>query len=147
MRILVATDGSRAGAAAVRFASKIAAHDPKSELIVLTVYFRPGTSGSPTGGATARESAERVLGEAARVTARSGRQRARFELVRARGGDHVPEAISRQADRMRVDLVVVGSEGRETLSEWVVGGTALRLIYIARRPVTVVRAPRRRLPS
>jgi hypothetical protein len=40
--------------------------------------------------------------------------------------------------------VVVGSEGRDTLDEWVVGGTALRLIYVARRPVTVVRAPRRR---
>jgi nucleotide-binding universal stress UspA family protein len=45
---------------------------------------------------------------------------------------------------MRADMVVVGSEGRDSLSEWIVGGTALRLIYVARRPVTVVRAPRRR---
>jgi len=42
---------------------------------------------------------------------------------------------------------VVGSEGRDTLSEWVLGGTALRLIYVAHRPVTVVRAPRRRKAS
>ncbi len=46
-----------------------------------------------------------------------------------------------------LDLVVVGSEGRDTLSEWVLGGTALRLIYVARRPVTVVRPPRRRKAS
>jgi nucleotide-binding universal stress UspA family protein len=58
--------------------------------------------------------------------------------------DEVPEAISRQADRIKADLVVIGSEGRDTLKEWVVGGTALRLIYVARQPVTVVRAPRRR---
>jgi nucleotide-binding universal stress UspA family protein len=58
--------------------------------------------------------------------------------------DRVPEAISREADRARADLVVIGSEGRDSLNEWVVGGTALRLIYVARRPVTVVRAPRKR---
>jgi nucleotide-binding universal stress UspA family protein len=69
---------------------------------------------------------------------------ARFVVVRARHADEVPEVISRQADRLRADLIVVGSEGRESLAEWVVGGTALRLIYVARRPVTVVRAPRRR---
>jgi nucleotide-binding universal stress UspA family protein len=45
---------------------------------------------------------------------------------------------------MGADLVVVGSEGRDTLSEWVVGGNALRLIYLARCPVVVVRPPRRR---
>ena len=48
---------------------------------------------------------------------------------------------------MDFDLVVVGSEGRDTLNEWVVGGVALRLIYVARRPVTVVRPPRRRKAS
>ena len=68
---------------------------------------------------------------------------AQFELVRVRCADDVPEAISRQADRLRADLVAVGSEGRDSLTEWVVVGTALRLIYVARRPVTVVRAPRR----
>jgi len=41
-------------------------------------------------------------------------------------------------------MLVIGSEGRETLSEWVLGGVALRLIYVSRRPVTVVRPPRRR---
>ena len=45
---------------------------------------------------------------------------------------------------MKADLVVVGSEGRDTLSEWVLGGVALRLVYVSRRPVTVVRPPRRR---
>ena len=65
----------------------------------------------------------------------------------ARRSDEVPEAISREADKLKADLVVVGSEGRDTLSEWVLGGTALRLIYVAHRPVTVVRASRRRKAS
>jgi len=58
--------------------------------------------------------------------------------------DEVPEVICRQADRIGANLVVVGSEGRDTLEDWAVGGTALRLLYLSRRPVTVVRAPRRR---
>ena len=65
----------------------------------------------------------------------------------ARVAHRLSEVISREADKLKADLVVVGSEGRDTLSEWVLGGTALRLIYVAHRPVTVVRAPRRRKAS
>ena len=114
---------------------------------MLTVYVSARDTADGTNGLTPRQEAERVLGDAARATPRGGRTPARFELMRARDAGEVPEAISRQADRMRVDLVVVGSEGRDSLAEWVVGGTALRLIYVARRPVTVVRAPRRRANS
>jgi nucleotide-binding universal stress UspA family protein len=109
------------------------------------VYASAGTDTAGTNGSGPRRQAQRVLADAAREVRRHGSPAARFELVRARGADDVPEAISRQADRLRADLVVVGSEGRDSLTEWVVGGTALRLIYVARRPVTVVRAPRRRL--
>jgi nucleotide-binding universal stress UspA family protein len=138
VRILVATDGSKAGNAAVRFAAKLATESPRNRLIVLTV----DAAGS-NGSARSHPEAERVLAAAARQL--RGR-RAQFQRVPARPDD-VPEAISRQADRIRADLVVIGSEGRDSLNEWVVGGTALRLIYVARRPVTVVRAPRRRRPG
>jgi nucleotide-binding universal stress UspA family protein len=127
--VLVATDGSKAGDAAVRFAAKLVKTDPKNNLIVLTVQ-----NGSGTG------LSERVLAAAARKL--RGKP-ARFRQVPA-PADRVPETISREADRAKADLVVIGSEGRDSLDEWVVGGTALRLIYVARRPVTVVRAPRRR---
>jgi len=136
MRILVATDGSRAGIAAVKFAAKLAEGDRGSQLIVLTVDSN-GASGK--AGSTG---AQKVLAGATRQVGKGARQ-ARFQVIPARGGD-VPEVISREADRLRADMVVVGSEGRDTLDEWVVGGTALRLIYVARRPVTVVRAPRKR---
>ena len=129
MRILVATDGSRAGDAAVRFAAKLVQSDPKSRLIVLTVDNGYGPTRS-----------DRILAAAARKL--RGKP-ARFQRSPA-ASDDVPEAISREADRARADMVVIGSEGRDSLKEWVVGGTALRLIYVARRPVTVVRAPRKR---
>jgi nucleotide-binding universal stress UspA family protein len=144
MRILVATDGSRAGLAALRFGTRLASGDGSRELTVLTVYADHEAGYAGANGSAERQHAERVLERAAREVGRRGSPPARFELVQARIVDEVPEVISRTADRLRADLVVVGSEGRDSLTEWVVGGTALRLIYVARRPVTVVRAPRRR---
>ena len=132
MRILAATDGSRAGNAAVRFAARLANGNRQNIITIVTVHETDG------GGGAA--GAENVLARAARQL--RGRP-ARYRRVRA-GAGAVPEAIARTADRIRADLVVIGSEGRDSLQEWVVGGTALRLIYVARRPVTVVRAPRRR---
>lgn len=145
MRILAATDGSRGSTAALRFAARLLASDPKGELIVLTVA-RPSAD-SPRAGVKSADGlekrAEKVLEAAARQI---GGQRTpvQYRFVAARSGAPVPETISREADRLRADLVVVGSEGRDTLSEWVLGGVALRLVYVSRRPVTVVRPPRRR---
>jgi nucleotide-binding universal stress UspA family protein len=141
MKILAATDGSRAGNAAVRFASNLLGRARKGELVVLTV--EPLSSASAILAVPGRNGTGALQRAVARTLgARSAE--ARFVIARARHADEVPEVISRQADRLRADLIVVGSEGRESLAEWVVGGTALRLIYVARRPVTVVRAPRKR---
>jgi len=138
MRVLVATDGSRAGVAAVKFAARLARGNRDGRLMVLTVEANGGGPRRARG-----PEAQKVLGGVPRKLQQGGPP-ARLHSVSARRGDEVPEVISRQADRYRADIVVVGSEGRDTLDEWVVGGTALRLIYVARRPVAVVRAPRRR---
>jgi nucleotide-binding universal stress UspA family protein len=149
MKILVATDGSRGSTAALSFAARLAKNDA-GELIVLTVDpgngIPPEAMGPAPGKrdpALVRPEARRALDAAAREIKRH-HARAQFQLVTARRRDEIPEAIAREADRIKADLVVVGSEGRDTLNEWVVGGVALRLIYVARRPVTVVRPPRRR---
>ena len=157
MRILVATDGSRGGGAALKFAARLASRDAGSDLIILTIGKpRNGASpaldepvadlGSAFEKALEKQSAQKILDDAARDLERCGLH-ARFRFVSADKRTPVPEAISREADRLKADLVVVGSEGRDTLNEWVVGGVALRLIYVARRPVTVVRPPRRRKAS
>ena len=130
MRVVAATDGSRGGDAAVRFAVRLASQLEDTELVVLTVGVPGGLTAVP-------------------ARARSGRPphvAPRHRFVSAKSPHQIPEAISREADRLKADLVVIGSEGRDTLSEWVVGGVALRLIYVARRPILVVRPPRRRKP-
>ena len=145
MRILAATDGSRGGTAALRFAARLVSKDSGSELIVLTVA-RPQPEAAapeaiqPNG---VRHRAEKIL-KAAAHQLRGQTVPIQYRFVTPRPTAQVPETISREADRLKADLVVVGSEGRDTLSEWVLGGTALRLVYVSRRPVTVVRPPRRR---
>jgi nucleotide-binding universal stress UspA family protein len=149
MKILVATDGSRGGIAAVNFATRLAARDAGTDLIVLTVDPANG-DGAAVPGQTGEDDPSRagraqgVIDAAAQEVSRRG-GRARFQIVAADRRDEIPEVISREADRLKADLVVVGSEGRDTLNEWVVGGVALRLIYVSRRPVTVVRPRRRRV--
>ncbi len=154
MRIIVATDGSRGSTAALRFAARLAGRDHRSQLIVLTIGAIAGGSRAPASAwvrcsvPTAKEQRQlsrKILEEAAKEL-RNCPLRAQFRFVRTRRGP-IPEAISREADRLKADLVVVGSEGRDTLSEWVLGGVALRLIYLARRPVAVVRPPPRRKAS
>src|SRR5262245_58863412 len=143
MKILAATDGSRGGSAAVRFADRIAGDRGDGELIVLTVA-RPSGTAEPAD--VTRRRAEKILQAATRHAPRS-QGRAHYAVVPVRPGSPIPDAISREAERLKADLVVVGSEGRDTLNEWVLGGTALRLVFVSRRPVTVVRPPRRRNPA
>jgi nucleotide-binding universal stress UspA family protein len=149
MKIMVATDGSRGSTAALNFAARLVSEERGSELVVLTVASANGNSRAEPGAKdreASRSAAQKVLDKAAREMGQQGAN-ARFQLVTARRRDEVPEVISREANKLKADLVVVGSEGRDTLSEWVLGGTALRLIYVAQRPVTVVRPPRRRKAS
>jgi nucleotide-binding universal stress UspA family protein len=147
MKLVVATDGSRGGAAALRFAARMAACDPATSLTVITVGTQADTPlqvvSSSKGKGDDRRRARDAMQDARRTLGRLGVD-GRFRIVSPRSGEAVPEAISREADRLKADLVVIGSEGRDTLREWVLGGVALRLIYVARRPVAVVRPPRQR---
>jgi len=143
MRIVVATDGSRGGCAAVKFATRLASRDPDTDLIILTIgQPLPAGDGSDGDGAAVADIQSRF--RAREKTGAVGGIPVRYRFVPAKPQTGIPETISREADRLKADMLVIGSEGRDTLSEWVLGGVALRLIYVARRPVTVVRPPRRR---
>ena len=142
MRIVVATDGSRGGCAAVKFATRLASRDPGTDLIILTIGQMPTEEGNNGNGAGVADIQSRF--RAREKSGAVGGIQVRYRFVPARPQTGIPETISREADRLKADMLVIGSEGRDTLSEWVLGGVALRLIYVARRPVTVVRPPRRR---
>jgi nucleotide-binding universal stress UspA family protein len=135
-KVLVAVDGSRGSAAALRFTANLATC-ASGRVIVMTV------AASPASRSPELVHANRLVDAATAMLGRVG-VRSERRVVTIRPADSIPEAIRRESDRQRADLVVIGSEGRDTLREWVVGGVALRLLYLSRRPVVVVRPPRRR---
>jgi nucleotide-binding universal stress UspA family protein len=141
-RVLVATDGSRGSAAALRFAAGLSIH-PAAAVTVISVARAPSAEGSAAAPA---DGAAKALASASRTLRRAGVD-AELRVVDALPGESIPEAIRRESERLRTDLVVVGSEGRDTLREWVVGGVALRLLYLASRPVAVIRPPKVRVRS
>jgi nucleotide-binding universal stress UspA family protein len=152
MTILVATDGSRGGDAALRFAARFACGG-RARLVVLTIgscgQDLPPEPSPPVWKRHTEEQqrrAERALQSASR-RAQASPPPVQYRFLLTRRPGQIPETIAREADRLGADLVVVGSEGRDTLEEWVVGGVALRLIYVARRPVAVVRPPKMRKPA
>jgi len=135
---MVAADGSRGSDAALKFAADLVSRRSAAALTVITVAAARGSEDE----ASSRRRAQACLALAGRTLRRSGIA-ADLELVDASPLESIPEAIQRASERFDASLVVIGSEGRDTLREWVVGGVALRLLYLATRPVAVVRPPRR----
>ena len=137
-RVLVATDGSRGGNAALRFGADLAANSGAALTVITVAAGKPGPDAQGS-----LEGAENSLAAAARMLKRE-QIPADLHVVKSHKGESISAAICRESNRLKVNLVVIGSEGRDTLREWVVGGVTLRLIYLATRPVTVVRPPRLR---
>jgi len=155
MKILVATDGSRAGDSAVRFAAGLAASSRGSRLVAITVGALPARrfdrgarlrDGLPSASEERdRLWADKTLERARRDAKRLGAS-IRCAYVGTRQLELTAAAIARAADREKADLVVVGSGGASELARWALGSIAHRLVHIARRPVAVVRAGTRMKP-
>lgn len=155
MKFLVATDGSRGGRAAVRFAGRAAKVCPSSEIVVVTVgalrrellFAHPdvpaGLTLWPELEKQERTLAARVLRQAARDLRRV-RAKIAYRFVESRRLGPVADAIAREADRERADLVVVGTEGHGAVRTFALGSVSARLLHISKRPVTVVRVNRRK---
>jgi nucleotide-binding universal stress UspA family protein len=154
MKIVVATDGSQGGKAAVQFTARIARSCRSPKILVVTVAALrremllahatapAGLTPWPELEKEEKELAERILAEAARQLAKH-RVRARFRFLRPRRLGPAPEAIAREAAKERADMIVVGSEGYGAYSAWALGSVSQRLLHLAHRPVTVVHVTRK----
>jgi nucleotide-binding universal stress UspA family protein len=154
-KILVATDGSRGGSAAVRFAARLAGamRSARVHAILVGTAMRDsifGTSGVPFPNTALPEMvkeekrrAEITLAAAAREFRKHG-LRPQVRYIAPRDLAPVATAILREADRIDADLIVVGSAGHGGLSRWMLGSVANRLTRAASRPVAVIHPPRTR---
>ena len=146
MKIVAATDGSRTSAAAVRFAGHIASASRGTLTVVTVGELSPRVvqEGADSHAVSAFDSVELRPVRAALDKARRETRRVAVpvhcEYLAARRLEPFAETISRAADRLGTDLIVVGSGGGTPLNRWLVGSVANRLVHVARGPVAVVRA-------
>jgi nucleotide-binding universal stress UspA family protein len=155
MKLIVGIDGSRGSRAALRFAARVAKGCRKTQIVVVTIgalrrqllFAHPETPAGlslwPELEKRERALAKRVLTEAARDFTKLG-VAVRCRFVQPRRLGPVAEAIAQEADKEEADLIVVGTEGHGGAGSWSLGSVSARLLQVARRPVAVVRVPRRK---
>ena len=136
-RLLVAFDGTNQSVTALEHA---AAEWPDADLVLLNVIdpSEAGVSASrgvPSGAEewyeTMKVQAESTLADGAALVDRD------VETVTEVGTPH--EAIAEYAEEADVDLIVVGSHGRQGISRIVLGSVAEAVVRTSPVPVLVVR--------
>ena len=157
-RILVATDGSEACEVAIVDATNLARH-LGAHLLVLSVARGPATSSASIGGVIdpfgAAQEAAVALAEQQRDAARKEATRIADEAAaraRSAGADAeaivwegaANEAIIAAADEEKVDLIVVGSHGRDAVGRLLLGSVSDYVVRHSERPVLVARSTARR---
>lgn len=128
MRILLCTDGSRHGQAAIQFGALLA-RNSSGPATLLGVVEKPGEQGR----------IEQSLDQGRRWLA-GGPQ----PHTRIREG-HAASQILAEANPEDYDLVVIGARGRRGITRLLIGSTARRVVAQAHLPVLVVRGDRHEL--
>jgi nucleotide-binding universal stress UspA family protein len=135
-KILVGYDGSPAGRKAFGAALELAAKDG-AELYVLSVARPPEVGDDVETEAVienSRQHHRRVLAELKASIAAKG-VKTHFEVAVG----HPAEQIIFDADRLGVDLIVVGDRGRSKFVRLLLGSVSKQVVEHADRPVLVVR--------
>jgi len=141
-KILIATDGSVAGAAALDFGLQLAA-----ALGTATVLLHSDAAlaeelfeADPENGPSQERIEQRdpVLGAAAKRARELGVQ-AQLELIGDQGTDAIADAICGAATGLGADLVVLGSRGHGAVASAVLGSVSQGVLRYAEQPVVVVK--------
>ncbi len=142
-RILYATDFSRHGSHAFRYAITLAKHFQAKLIIVHAISLPPTIPADPTGGVALTDYFEE-LEEESKARLQEMLQQAKnhgveAETVLADGAAH--KAVLQEARRLASDLVVVGTHGRRGVEHLLLGSTAEKIVRQSPIPVLVVRHP------
>lgn len=145
-RVLFATDGSDASAAALRVGARLVA--PQADCRVVYIVDRLLATG--TGPFEQRledllaESGQIAVKAAADELAGYGQQKewvVQTAIIKTRNTfDDVPHAIDREARHWKAQLVVLGTHGRRGLTRWLLGSVAEREVRLTSVPLLLVPA-------
>jgi nucleotide-binding universal stress UspA family protein len=134
-KILVATDGSRTASKAVRYAVELAKQAGASITVVSVIDKASFLTGAVPAAATPthiiepvedymRQAAEGYVGKAEEFCVKNN---VRFRKIIRTG--HPVEEIVREAKRSKVDIIVIGSQGRSAFTAAVLGSVSLGVIH------------------
>jgi len=148
MKILIATDGSKYGTAALEQGCLIAEHMPMSEIMLVTAYELPGPiAAEPYISApiytqeiveNLSTAAESVLASARRTVIRNC-PAVPVNVLEVRGS--AGAAIVDAAIEWGADLIVVGSHGHGFWGRTLLGSVSDEVVHHAPCSVMVVRSP------
>lgn len=140
--ILVATDFSEASNAAVVEAAQLARALGADVTLIHVLApggarrsIAPGSSKPPPAEVMSADDAQGAALKRVREEALAAVPEVRLQLV---SGESAAGAIVEQADRLKVDFIVLGTHGRTGLSHALVGSVAEIVVRRARCPVLVV---------
>lgn len=141
MKILVAVDGSKSSLNAVKYAAKLAVGlRTKDRVTLISVHDDYGLRHAKQFvGKTEIEDYLRSVSDEDLKAARNHLTKAgiSYDAIIKRG--HVAEEIIKAANSGKFDMVVVGSKGRTSLADLLVGSIAQKIVATAKPPVVVVK--------
>lgn len=142
-RVLVAIDDTSTSTAALSEAIRIAKDQQSALRIALVVDVVTLDAESPQQliefEDSVRKAGDRVLQKAAAEARKAGIEAETMRLEVQTLQDHVADALVRQAEAWRADLIVIGTHGRHGLSRLFIGSVAESVARSAPVPVLLVR--------
>ena len=141
MKLLLPVDGSECSLHAVDHAIKLAKENGPVSIHLLNVYDAPVRLGD-VGVRLSAEEMRKIESEQKDSSFGPAERRLKDAGVsydhEVLAGDIAP-AIARRAGELGSDAIVMGTRGHGALAELVVGSVAMKVVRLARVPVTLVR--------
>ena len=148
MKILVPTDGSKSSLNAVKYVTKLVTSlQGKVSVTLINVHDEAGLlyadqfAGVPNVVINLEEMHDHLL-EVSRKDLKPAQKildKAGIKHDMVIGIGRVTEEILEVANKGKYDLIIMGSKGRSTFADLLVGSVAQRILHIAKQPVLIVK--------
>jgi nucleotide-binding universal stress UspA family protein len=141
MKLLVPVDGTDCSLHAVRHVIKLAKENGPVAVHLLNVYYEPVRLGD-VGIQVTRQQMEEVeqrQTDPALATAERKLREAGVAYDREVHAGDVAISIVRRAEELGSDAIVMGTHGHGPISNLVLGSTAMKVVQLAKVPVTLVK--------
>lgn len=141
MKILLPTDGSKSSLNAAKYVAKMAKNS-RSPVSVTLISVHDDVGLGHVKQFVANDVVDDYLREVSEKELKSAQKildaaRVKHSMVIKRG--HIAEEIIKQANKDKVDMIVMGAKGRTSFVDMLIGSVAQRISSSAKQPVLLVK--------